>query len=438
MRKIVFLLLMFCVGGVVSAQKQSIVNGNVKHGRANVVNLYEVINGMTKMVKSVEVDDHGQFRIIFTPDKPAFYTVGDDRRNYIIYVKGGESVNIDLLEKRARLTGKNTKENRALYQWEDFVNDVRCDALDNPECTYKEFFPKFTALLTKIDSVKRTIRSGNKAFDQLIRAKIDYDLDYYAAMIIMSPRTVHPKREEWMSYYDTMFSDNKYTSTDILLFPRGFNMFSAYSNFSVIAGAPKKGIEALNNDEMKGEALLFKLHYCKFRSEFDRIMEEMGKYLVTDDQKDRAREIAEKLTSSLAGKPAMNFIYTDVNGKEVSLSDFKGKVVVIDVWASWCAPCKREIPFFKRLEKEMHGQDVVFVGISIDKGKQAWLDCVKQEGLGGVQLWAPDSDELTKFYQIAGIPRFIVIDKKGNVVSESAPSPSSPDMKGMIEKELKK
>ena len=88
----------------------------------------------------------------------------------------------------------------------------------------------------------------------------------------------------------------------------------------------------------------------------------------------------------------------------------------------------------------MHGTDVVFGGVSVDesKDKQKWLDFIKTEGLKGVQLLAGGWSKITKDYKITGIPRFMVFDKKGNIVSEDAPRPSSPELKKMLENELKK
>ena len=307
-------------------------------------------------------------------------------------------------------------------------------------CTYREFFPKLMAVVPKIDSVKKAIRSKNKAFDELLKKKIDYDLDYYAMLFILSPRSVHPERDEWPDFYKNVISDEKFTTIDVLKFPLGARMMSMYTSFATIIKAPRQGIEALNNDELKGEMLLFGLKYCKFHSQFDEKMKESGKYLVTEDQQNRAREIAMKLSPSLAGKPAMDFTYPDMNGKEISLSDFKGKVVVVDVWATWCGPCKRELPFLKKLEEEMHGKEVVFIAVSLDeaKDKQKWIDFVMREALKGVQLHASGWSQIAKDYEIKGIPRFMLIDRKGNIVSENAPRPSDPRLKKMIEEELNK
>ena len=88
----------------------------------------------------------------------------------------------------------------------------------------------------------------------------------------------------------------------------------------------------------------------------------------------------------------------------------------------------------------MKGTDVVFLGVSVDeaKNKQKWLDFIESEKLGGIQVFANGWSKITKDYRINGIPRFIVIDRKGNVASFDAPRPSNPALKKMLEMELKK
>lgn len=133
------------------------------------------------------------------------------------------------------------------------------------------------------------------------------------------------------------------------------------------------------------------------------------------------------------GKIAPTFSYPDINGKMVSLESLKGKVVYIDVWATWCGPCKYEFPFQKKLEEELKGEDIVFVSISIDEGKDkmAWEKMVKEEELGGFQLFATGGKEskITTDYVIQGIPYFIIIDKEGKLVEVFATRPSDPETK---------
>ncbi|MBJ6367288.1 TlpA family protein disulfide reductase [Snuella sedimenti] len=129
------------------------------------------------------------------------------------------------------------------------------------------------------------------------------------------------------------------------------------------------------------------------------------------------------------GKPSPKFSnYENNAGGTTSIDDLKGKYLYVDVWATWCGPCKREIPFLKEVEKKYHGKNIEFVSISIDKqaDKEKWKTMIAEKELGGTQLLA-DSDWRSKFvqdYKIKGIPRFILIAPDGNIVSADAPRPS--------------
>lgn len=137
-----------------------------------------------------------------------------------------------------------------------------------------------------------------------------------------------------------------------------------------------------------------------------------------------------------AGEPAPGFEYASIDGEKVSLASLEGKAVYIDVWATWCGPCKGEIPHLKDLEHDMHGQNVAFVSVSIDEDKEAWQAMVNDKELGGIQLLGDAAWEssICEDYKIMGIPRFILIGTDGDIVSADAPRPSSGDeIREMIE-----
>ena len=128
--------------------------------------------------------------------------------------------------------------------------------------------------------------------------------------------------------------------------------------------------------------------------------------------------------------------YENFKGGTNSLEDFKGTYVFIDVWATWCAPCKAEIPFLKALEKEYLGKNITFVSISIDNPKayDRWKNMVRDNEMSGVQLLADNNYEsdFMVAYGIESIPRFILIDPKGNIISANAMFPSNPKLKEML------
>ncbi|NND52071.1 MAG: TlpA family protein disulfide reductase [Flavobacteriaceae bacterium] len=149
----------------------------------------------------------------------------------------------------------------------------------------------------------------------------------------------------------------------------------------------------------------------------------------------------EKVKLLAKGMPSPVFEnYENHKGGEMSLTDLKGKYVYVDVWATWCGPCKREIPYLKEVEAKYHNNNIEFVSTSIDKAKDhsAWVEMVKDKELGGIQLFA-DNDWNSKFvtdYAIEGIPRFLLIDPEGNIVTADAPRPSDPKLVKLFE-ELK-
>jgi thiol-disulfide isomerase/thioredoxin len=128
------------------------------------------------------------------------------------------------------------------------------------------------------------------------------------------------------------------------------------------------------------------------------------------------------------GDPAIDFTYPDKDGKEYSLSSFNGSLVYVDVWATWCGPCKVEIPHLKNLEEEYHGKNIVFLSVSVDTDKEAWINMVTEKELGGLQVWADGWSQITRDYAIFGIPRFMLFSADGNVISPNAPRPSSGDV----------
>jgi thiol-disulfide isomerase/thioredoxin len=109
-----------------------------------------------------------------------------------------------------------------------------------------------------------------------------------------------------------------------------------------------------------------------------------------------------------------------------SLSDYKGNLVYIDVWASWCGPCKYESPYFKALIQQFQNSDVVFIGVSVDSEKTQWLQMLDEEQVLGTQLYAGGwNTSICADYLIHSIPRFLLIDRDGNIISSNAPRPSA-------------
>ncbi|HRH66810.1 MAG TPA: TlpA disulfide reductase family protein [Bacteroidia bacterium] len=149
------------------------------------------------------------------------------------------------------------------------------------------------------------------------------------------------------------------------------------------------------------------------------------------DQKSEKKETASAKNDELD--------LTDVNGKTVQLSDFKGKVVYIDFWASWCGPCRGMMPFSKQLHEQLTDKEkkqIVFLYISIDANKDAWLKGIKDMDIQGVNEISPGnwSSMACRYFQINSIPRYMIMNKKGDIVNFNAPRPVDPALIGELRK----
>ncbi len=135
------------------------------------------------------------------------------------------------------------------------------------------------------------------------------------------------------------------------------------------------------------------------------------------------------------GKPAPDFSGYTLDGELVKLSDLKGKTVYVDVWATWCGPCLRELPYLETLQDAYAGrEDVVLMSISVDDDQKAWEDMLQRDEPGGLQIHAREAwnAEVVENYRINGIPRFLLIDAEGLIADAHAPRPSSGEVEALL------
>lgn len=136
----------------------------------------------------------------------------------------------------------------------------------------------------------------------------------------------------------------------------------------------------------------------------------------------------ESRRATIKGSPfPADVVLRDANGNTVDFSEFRGKYVYIDMWASWCIPCAKEVPHLKKLEAELQNDNVVFVSISMDKKTDPWIKKMNALDMHGHQLVNTDN-RLSEVLNVGGIPFFLIYDKEGKLFLYNAPRPSSGDV----------
>ncbi len=138
------------------------------------------------------------------------------------------------------------------------------------------------------------------------------------------------------------------------------------------------------------------------------------------------------------GTISPTFELYDINNKLVTLESLKGKLVYVDIWATWCVPCVQQIPALNKLEHTFKNKNIAFVSICFSDTKKRWNEMVKEKEMSGIQLFAAD-DSISFFedYYVSGIPRFILIDKEGKIIDANAYKPSDPKLKEQLEELLR-
>ena len=148
------------------------------------------------------------------------------------------------------------------------------------------------------------------------------------------------------------------------------------------------------------------------------------------------KEVIEKKLLVAKGKKCPDFTFNDVNGKQHHISEFFGKVLYLDYWATWCHPCVWEIPFFEKLYLEYKNDErIQFISFSLDDNVEKWKAKIKKDNPEWAQFILTKSDQqfLKEKMGIVGVPRFIVLNADGTIAEGDALHPSSNHAKAMLE-----
>lgn len=154
----------------------------------------------------------------------------------------------------------------------------------------------------------------------------------------------------------------------------------------------------------------------------ERVTKEIS-LITREDYRDELYFAINQVKGMLPGSPVVDVALKTTDGKEIKLSDLKGKILYLDFWATWCGPCCYEAPFFEQLAEKFVGEDIEFISISIDEDMEKWLAYLQKDEKKTMQYNSLDP-VLKEKWNIRGIPRFVLIDSDFKILNPDAPRPS--------------
>lgn len=425
------------------------------------ISINEVVDGDQKELASVQLDKEGRFGFHFKVENPGFYYIDfgqmDKRMKknmpwVRLYLERGMNLNLEIGEEDYTVGGEGQDKNQVVHQANVLYTQFQGFNKLGGVLTYKEFFPFLdeTGIPTH-EMLMEELNEGEGPFYELMKVAVRADFEESVLSFMFLPRVAHPKKGEHHPVYQKIVVNGvKFEDPQLLRLGNGIDYMRNYLLYKEINGTderPKsegiyqRQVKQIGNDTLKEVYLRSQLANAKFKSgEYERVVGPLKKYLTSEKSKKILFELEKQLHKD-AGQAGFDFAYKDTEENTVAFSDLRGKYVYMDLWATWCSPCKAQIPYLKELEKDLEHEDIVFLSVSLDKpaDRQKWKDFVKKENLGGIQLMADMAFEsdIAENYEINAIPRFMIFDKEGKIVSTDAMRPSSPELKDYLQDLLK-
>jgi thiol-disulfide isomerase/thioredoxin len=434
------------------------------------ISLQNVEDGAMVSCNSVQTSSEGSFEIACHVKQEGFYYLSTVRWRARVYLKPGDRLQLDIDHKTGDVTFVNGScENQILYQWQQLISPITAygynlstfttDSIDLNEYirTYEKLQPAMADFFRKINNTNpQFVKAFKNAMD------IDSQLAPVNLLLYLSSKKVNgfrPTQKEFNevpAFYKQFIQRGKFGNASILLIgeARQFMYLYAKLNIALLSREERQKLSqseklklmmnSISNDTLKSLFFNDQMGQMEINNltEFKEIFEPFKKYAKISPARETYNSIYGLFSgdTTFIGKSSYNFSLPDTSGKIVTMKDFKNKVVFVDVWATWCGPCRGQFPFLKEIEEEYaNNKDLVFVGISLDKVnvKQKWMDMIRKENLGGIQLLDDFGKGFGRKYEIAAIPRFMLIDRQGRWIEIRCPRPEAKeDLKRYLDKAL--
>ena len=348
------------------------------------------------------------------PEAGVFKGDGADLQSYLSgvafpkggsYLEGGRNVKSDSIAKIIQLAQSRTEERELLLS---SIKNAPQEFRDLEEMRLKLDFVNTILSFPIYGSFKKYWKySEDKKAEVLQGAK--YELNTTAMGIMQDAYMKHPNfRDMLLTFADDQLKESGIFSTlEMTDFMQEYDALGALLSQLELGGL---------TEEMKAQAEDF-LSEGHSKAYNDMVKLKLAEY--------EALEL---------GQPAFDVTFKTVEGEDVKLSSFKGKLIYVDLWATWCGPCIDELPAFEQLRHDYADKEVVFIPVSIDTNLDAWKKYLAKHNLTDNELIINRLDLAD--YKVITIPRYLLIDKDFKIISVFAPMPSLAETRELIDEHL--
>lgn len=449
MKKILYLLIaILAISCSQKELKKSIIYGTLVDKAVDTI-IFEIDN----KTMSIPVNNSGGFQIEYSHESPKYCSI-DATTKISLFIKPASSINIKVYDDKIEFSGDNKNECDYLQLRESHYKKVMNGFKDNEifaltEGDFVEKLDSFTTALSKPLNELIKHSTVSQIFVKYEKERLKYwKYDMLSTYHRYSPTFTQKTVLPGPNYFDFIDSAE---FNNIELF-----VFSEYKDFvySYILGKSFiKTVEDSLTEEQRTD-LMLSMSEEQFEKQEIRdyvVLKVMKRLLyslqLNDDvinryktkyahlkEFDNILKDYDKVKYLSKGNVAPDFTVTDTKGADIKLSDYKGKLVYVDIWSPFCAPCIHEFTFCHKLQEELKGKNIAFLSLCLDEDEGRWKSNIEKYHLEGELLRAKEGwkSELMKQYAIKGVPRFLLIDKDGNIVSANAPYPSDASLKSMI------
>ena len=448
MKKIFFFI---AVLAIISCKEEPKIDYAVLTGKIANINVDKLsFNSAEEGLKeSIKVSKDGVFTDTIVVSK-GFYMLSDGENNITLYLDAGNNVTINFdandFENTFEISGVGSEINGYLFEKNKKSKELIGEGIDIYLLEEADYKAKVNEIKTASEDLLEAAQWISDDFKNKEKRNIHYSYLGFLNKYQLYHSHYAKKKDFKVSEDFLKELDNiDYNNEEDFLFSSNYeNLVNGYYQKEALKVARE---DSISNDiaflktaaKIPNETIKNKLVYLnsKYNITYTNQLEEFyNLFMAASTNEEHKKEITEsynKLKTVSKGMPSPKFVdYENYNGGTTSLDDLKGKFVYVDVWATWCGPCKAEIPYLKEVEAKYHNKNIEFVSISVDVDKdyEKWRTMVKEEDLKGIQLFSDKNwkSDFVTGYLIKGIPRFILIDPNGNIVNSNAPRPSSKEL----------